>query len=164
MDTRDQVSGPVDCPAELVRYVTDAAGQEAADVIALLRAAGLAPPPGEVREFPPEVLLALGAVARLRRWEAGGHIVHLQCGLPTADGAFVHLIHTLESAATNRTTLTNLGRLTRAVHDLSVSRFAWTARAEFDADIALDTGDEDALVEALAQFLWANRHHPSVTP
>jgi hypothetical protein len=50
------------------------------------------------------------------------------------------------------------------VFDLSISRFAWTARVEFETDIALDTGDEDALVEVLAQFLWAHRHHtPAVS-
>lgn len=145
-------------PVELVRYAADEAARDADEVIALLTAAGLAPPPGETRGLPPGVLLDLGAVVRLRRWEAGGHDVHLRSGLPPAGGALVHLVRALESAATTGRTLTVDGRLARAVFDLAVTRFAWAARPDLGTDIELAPADEDALVEAMAHLLWARRH------
>ena len=48
--------------------------------------------------------------------------------------------------------------LARAVFEVSVTRFAWTARAELGPDVVMDPGNEDALVEAVARFLWAHRH------
>ena len=150
-------------PAELIRFAIDEAGRDADDVAAFLAAAGLAPPPGETRGFPPGILLDLGAVVRLRRWEAAGHAVHVEAGLPSARAALHHVIKTLVDAAANRAALAVAGALGRAVVDLTVSRFAWTARPELGSDVVLHVTDEDALVEALAQFLWAHRHDGPVT-
>lgn len=145
-------------PAELIQFAADEAGRDADDVAAFLAAAGLAPPPGETRRFPPGVLIDLGAVVRLRRWEAAGYAVHIEAGLPTAHGALSHVINTLVKAAANRASLASAGALGRAVFELTVTRFAWAAPRELGADIVLNVEDEDALVEALAQFLWARRH------
>lgn len=145
-------------PAELVRYAADEASRDADAVIALLTTAGLAPPPGERRDFPPGLLLDLGAAVRLKRWEAGGHEVHKRSGLPSASAALVHLLHALESASTAVDTRAAGGRLARAVFDLAVTRFAWAARPDLGADIELAAADEDALVEAMAHLLWACRH------
>jgi hypothetical protein len=150
--------------ADLVRYAADEATRDAEEVIALLTAAGLAPPPGETRDFPPGLLLDLGAAVRLKRWEAGGHEVHTQSGLPSAGAALVHLLHALESVSTAGDARAVSGRLAREVFDLAVTRFAWAARPDLGADIELAPGDDDAMVEALAQFLWAHRHHPTATP
>jgi hypothetical protein len=144
-------------PEDLVRFAVDEAGRDADDVAALLAAAGLAPP-GGTGEVPAGVLLDLGAVVRLRRWEAAGHAVHIEAGLPTARAALQLVIATLLSAAVDRAGLAAAGELGRAVFGLAVSRFAWTARARLGADVVLAGGAEDALVEALAQFLWAHRH------
>ena len=40
---------------------------------------------------------------------------------------------------------------------LSVERFAWTAPAELGTDVSLAEADEEALLEAFADFLWAHR-------
>jgi hypothetical protein len=145
-------------PADLVRYAADEAARDADAVIALLTAAGLAPRPGETRGVPPGLLLDLGAAVRLNRWEAGGHEVHTQSGLPSAGAALVHLLHALESASTAGGTRAVSGRLAREVFDLAVTRFAWAARPDLGADIELAPADEDALVEAMAHLLWACRH------
>jgi len=144
-------------PAELIRFAADEAGRDADDVATFLAAAGLTPPPGETRGFPPGILLDLGAVVRLRRWEAAGYPVHVEAGLPTARAALHHVIAMLFEAAAGRATLKTAGVLGRAVFDVAATRFAWAARPELGADIALDGGDEDVLVEALAQYLWTHR-------
>lgn len=146
-------------PVEMIQFAVDEAGRDADDVAAFLAAAGLAPPPGETRGFPPGVLLDLGAVMRLRRWEAAGYAVHVAAGLPTARGALSHVIDTLVKAAVNRASLATAGALGRAVFELTVTRFAWAAPRELGTDIMLNIDDEDSLVEALAQFLWAGRHN-----
>lgn len=145
-------------PPELIQFAADEAARDADDVAAFLAAAGLAPPPSEPRGFPPGILLDLGAVVRLRRWEAAGFAVHTEAGLPTADAALTRLIATLVAAASERTALATTGVLARSVFELTVTRFAWAARAELGADVALDVSDEDALVAAMAQFLWAHQH------
>jgi hypothetical protein len=38
-----------------------------------------------------------------------------------------------------------------------VDNFAWLGRSTWDADLVLGESEEDALVEILAPFLWANR-------
>lgn len=144
-------------PAELVRFAVDEAGRDAEDVAAFLAAAGLAPPPGETRGWPPGVLLDLGAFVRLRRWEASGYTFHVEAGLPTARTALRRVITTLIGAAADRGVLAAAGELGLAVFGLTVSRFAWTARPQLGSDVVLDLGDEDALVEALAQLMWALR-------
>jgi hypothetical protein len=95
---------------------------------------------------------------RLRRWEAAGYAVHVEAGLPTACASLDHVIRTLIAAAADRTALAAAGALGRAVFDLAVTRFAWTAGPELGSDVVLDVSGEDALIEALAQFLWSHRH------
>src|SRR5205085_2661663 len=112
-------------PAELTRFAADEAGRDADDRAAFLAAAGLAAPPGGTFDFPPGILLGLGAVVRLRRWEAAGYSVHVGAGLPTAHWALIRVITTLTRAAANRAAPASAGALGRAVFDVAVTRFAW---------------------------------------
>lgn len=96
-------------------------------------------------------------------WEAAGYTVHIDDGLPTAGAALNRLIGTLVAAATNPDAPTAAGALDRAVFDLTVTRFAWTARPELGADVVLHVDEEDALVETLARVLWAHRHDGPAT-
>jgi len=48
--------------------------------------------------------------------------------------------------------------LSMLVVKLFIDRFAWHAKIEWRADVVLDFLDEDAAVEAIAEFLWRNRH------
>lgn len=143
-------------PAEAIRFARDEAARDADDVAAFLAGTGLAPPRGATRPFPPGTLLDLAAFARVRRWEAAGHTAHTEAGLPTADAILRHVHGGLLAAATNAVAVPD-GAYHRAVWTLAVDRFAWAARTELDADVALDTEGEDELVEALARFLWAHR-------
>jgi len=146
-------------PPELIQFVTDEAQRDANNVAEFLSKAGLAPEEGHTRELLAGTLLDLGGFVRLRRWEAAGYMVHVDAGLPTACEALNHIINTLIGAAKNRDTLKTAGALGRVVFDTTVSRFAWTARPELGSDVVLDVDDEDALVEAVTQFLWAHRQH-----
>ena len=145
-------------PAELIQFAVAEAERDADEVATFLAAAGLAPPPGDTRGIPPGVLLDLGAIVRLRRWEAAGLAVHTEAGLPTADAALTRLVALLVAAASDRTVLATAGVLARSVFELTVNRFAWTAQPELGTDVVLLADDEDALVDALAQFLWERRH------
>ncbi len=147
-------------PAGLVQFATAEAERDAVDVVVFLTRAGLAPPPGQSRGFPPGILLDLGAVVRLRRWEAAGYAAHLDAGLPSARAALDRVIDTLVTAATTKTTTAALGAgaLAQAVFEVAVTRFAWGAWPILGTDIALDVDDEDRLVEVMAQFLWPRRH------
>jgi hypothetical protein len=147
-------------PIEQIRFAADGAAEEAAWVVALLAAAGLAPPPGETRGFPPGVLLDLGGVARLRAWEAAGLDEHRRAGLPGAREALEHVVGLLTLAAADPTELAHAGRLGRAVFDLRMSRFAWAGPGELRIDAVLDEPDEEALIDALADFLWAAGRRP----
>jgi hypothetical protein len=141
-------------PAEEVRFAADGAEEEAAWVGAFLGAAGFEP--GECG-LPLGILLDLGGMARLRAWEAAGLDVHRRAGLPTAHEALSYIIDTITAAAADRAQLARAGRLGRAVFELRMSRFAWVGPTELRADVALDDPDEDVLLEALVDLLWASR-------
>jgi hypothetical protein len=145
-------------PSELVQFAADEAERGANEVIEMLSKAGLAPSPGETRGLPAGILLDLGAVAQLRRWESAGYKVHLHAGLPSARVALECVIITLEEAATTPISLARAGLLARLVFDVGVTQFAWGGPSILGTQVALDTSDEDAFVEAMAQFLWAHRH------
>jgi hypothetical protein len=171
-------------PPELIRYAAEEAERDATDMAAFLAEAGVVPEPGRPIGVAPGILLDLGAVARLRRWEAAGITVHREAGLPTAraalhrvigmllarfvdlatpgtDGNFVRdvsrLVERLRASGGDQAATAVAGDLHRAVARLTLTRFAWAARPELGADVVLDVRDDDALVETLAQFLWTHR-------
>ena len=102
------------------------------------------------------VLAALAVLAWLPR-DAVAQTGPCAAGLPSARDALGHVIGVITAAAADRAALARAGALGRAVFDLRMSRLAWAGPAELQADVALDAPDEDALIEALAVFLWASR-------
>jgi hypothetical protein len=144
-------------PGEQVRFAAAGAAEEAESATTFLASAGLAPPAGETRGLPRGILLDIGGMVRLRAWEAAGLDAHRRAGLMTADEALEHIIDVLTRAAADPAELARAGALGRAVFDLRMSRFAWAGPMEYQADIALDTPDEEALIDALAKFLWGSR-------
>jgi hypothetical protein len=146
-------------PTELLRHVTEEAERDAGRTGAFLGAVGLGPPDGGVRRLPGDLLLNLGAALRLLSWEQAGLAIHREAGLPAARDAIRQVFLDAVPAA---------GResqpgpwLGEAVLRLSVERFAWAGRRELQAEVLLDFPDEDALVEAMARFLWDHRHTPT---
>jgi hypothetical protein len=142
-------------PTEQIQFAVDGAEEEADWVGVFLTAAGVVP--GESRGFPPGLLLDLGGMTRLRAWEEAGLDVHLQAGLPDAHRALEHIIDILISAAKNPAEIARAGHIGRAVFDLRMNRFAWAGPVELQVDVALDNIEEDTLIAALADLLWAAR-------
>jgi hypothetical protein len=108
-------------------------------------------------EVPPldrDTLLELAAALTLAAWEGSGLGLHRDVGLPPARIAVRYAL------ATVLPTVRRLDPgLIAHVIGLFAERMAWHARAELDADVALDAPDEDALVELMARFLWERRHN-----
>jgi hypothetical protein len=140
-----------DFPSEMVAAVAVDADRDADRVISFLGHLGLRATPEKPLPMPAGFLLHLGAALRLLEWEARGIFVHREAGLPEARQAIRDAFQSLTEPDADPT------KLCVAVLRLCVERFAWSGLPELGADVALDEAQEDALLEALADFLWAQR-------
>ena len=140
-------------PNDLVRFVADDAARDANRVAIFLDVLGLQACPSKPITLPAGFLLDLGAALRLLLWERNGLRVHRDAGLPSAHEAIVSTF----KGITNPNSCA-WGELSLRVLVLSVEHFAWSARFELEADILLDTPEEEAALDAMAQFLWDHRH------
>jgi hypothetical protein len=140
-----------DFPAEMVTAVAVEATRDADRVGLFLDHLGLEGTPEKPLPLPAGFLLHLGAALRLLTWEAQGFFSHRQAGLPEAQQAIRDAFRSLANPDADPT------ELCVAVLRLSVDRFAWSGPSDLGADIALDETQEDALLETLADFLWAQR-------
>src|SRR3954451_7437938 len=149
-----------DFPPDLIQAVARDAARDADRVGVFLDALGR-PPAGRRPQDPPlglpaDLLLGLGAALRLLLWEQQGIDAHRQAGLPPGRQALRDVFR----AATGQADPEAAGRartLPYRVLTLFVERFAWAGRPELGADLTLGPADEDALLEGLADFLWAHR-------
>ena len=129
--------------------VESEAARQAKEVVEFLDALGTGaiPPQKRTRRF----FLLLGAALHLR-WESQGFFFHREAGLPDADQAIREAMSLPHSAADP----TPLGI---AILRLFLEQFAWNGPHNLDADVALDNLTDDAAVlDALAEYLWATRH------
>lgn len=150
-----------DYPPALVAAIAGEAARNADRVGQFLHALGLVPQKGQPPlALPRKFLLGLAAALRLLDWEIQGFHVHLDAGLPSAREALVRVFRAVFAAGS----LEYHVDLRRHVLGLFIERFAWNGRAELDADFALGDVNEDELVEALADFLWSQRHALLATP
>jgi hypothetical protein len=104
--------------------------------------------------LPAEFLLGLGASLRLLSWESEGIDVHRTAGLPAGHDALLDVFRSVTDAGAavrNR-------QLPACVLALSCANFAWAGPIELNVDVTLDPADEELALEALADFLWSNRH------
>jgi hypothetical protein len=143
-------------PPELVEATAREAARDADRVGRLLHELGFVPSPGRPVRLPAAFLLGLGAASRLLDWELGGLRVHRDAGLPPAEQALIDAFRGLVgSAGADGAAARDLARRVVA---LFAARLAWHGRPALGADVALDDLDEDAMLDALAAFLWARRH------
>ena len=152
---------PADFPPELVQAVACEAAEDADRVGLFLRELndGLARRGQTLpRRLPAGLLLGLGAALRLLVWEGTGSRAHLPADLPQAMGAIRDLFAALGKRPASLEALAR--ELVLRVLQVRVENFAWQGRAAWGADLVLGGAEEDALVDALADFLWANRHAP----
>jgi hypothetical protein len=158
MAPTDNCAGLAAFPPELITRVVEQAVSDADLTAHILTLVGLGPPPGEVRRLPATFLLELGAACRLLAWEVAGLTLHRQAGLPSAQDAFRDAFLDDAARLADPSAPDPGPSLTRDVLALTIDRLAWAGPAYFRAEVLLDTPDEDALVEAMARFLWDHRH------
>lgn len=145
-------------PSELIHALALEASRDAAAVICFLQALSDTPAGAWLRalpvRLPREFLLNLGAALRLCIWECKGIHVHREMSLPTGREALVDVFR----AATDADAAARSTQLATRVVALFIDRFAWIGRSELRADLVLGSLSEDALVNAMAEFLWAHRN------
>jgi hypothetical protein len=140
-----------DYPPELIQAVVRDASRDADHVGVFLKALGLSASPEKPLSLPAHFLLELGAALRLLSWESRGFFIHQQAGLPAAREALRAVFSSLSDPSAAPT------ELPYRVMCLSVENFAWNAQEELRADVCLEEAEEEMLLEALADFLWAHR-------
>lgn len=145
-----------DLPPEQIEFTAQKAELEADCVGAILHLLGLAKRSGPPADLPIEFLANLRVYWRLFSWETAGITLHQKAGLPTSQDALRILFRHFKTGRETCSTLHN--GLYDAVFGLLVNNFAWTGQQDLQATIQLDFPDEDRLVEAMARFLWSQRH------
>lgn len=155
MATTSAISTLPTCPFpdELIAAVALEAEADAQSVVAFMRQLGMEFSPEKPHGLSPDLLLFLGAVLRLASWENSGLQIHLDAGLPSAKEAFVDAYRSVveQGKPTVGSDLSN------AVLALFIERFAWNGRRDLNAAIVLDSIDEDAALDALAELLWSRQ-------
>ena len=140
-----------DLPADMVTAVEFDASRDADRVILFLNSLGLGASPEKPMSIPGVFLLHLGAALRLLSWEAKDFFFHFAAGLPKARQAIRDAFKSLDNPNADAT------ELCVAILRLSVERFAWSGPTDLGADVSLDEVQEDILLDAMADFLWASR-------
>jgi hypothetical protein len=146
-----------DLPPDLIRAVAQEGARDAVRVAHFLDALAQTPAGQSLGQrpvrLPADFLLGLGAALRLLLWERNGIRVHLDAGLPPARDALRDVFRSVIDPEVAARTAT----LPSRVSALFVDRFAWTGRLELEADVTLGEAQEEALLDALAEFLWVHR-------
>jgi hypothetical protein len=155
MATVDPIS-VLDLPPALVRGLALQAEADAHRVCLFLDALGIHAAPERPVSFPAGLLLGLGAALRLRSWERAGLQPQSVGKLPSSHQALREVLLSA-SAPSPGDEIAPPGCLAQRVVAAFIDHFAWEGRVELSADVMLGDTDEDALLEALADFLWAHR-------
>lgn len=149
---------PPNLPADLVAALTREGCRDADHVGLFLTHLGVPATPQRPVCLPASLLLGLAAALRLFVWERTGVRPFLPPDLPPALPA----IRDLVAAAAERSD--RLASLAAALSDrvlrVLVDRLAWHGREALGGEVVLGEADEDTLLDALANFLWRNRHAP----
>jgi hypothetical protein len=128
-------------------------------------------PVGQRREhpvaIPAEFLTELAAILRISIWELNNLRDQIAADLPRAEDAYNDL---MERAYHRPESFSSPGEsppLHYRVMEAVLRHLAWNGRRDLGADVLLgrpDDGDDDAALEAMAQYLWARRHSGGERP
>lgn len=107
--------------------------------------------------LPVGFVLEVGAVLLLKHWELNGQHRFLPTDVPSFDAASADFLRRLRQNPSQFNSAQSATLSSRIDH-LIIDRFAWDGDCVLGAEILVGTSDEDMLVEAMAQLLWATRH------
>ncbi|MEX0792201.1 MAG: hypothetical protein WD045_03645 [Pirellulaceae bacterium] len=150
--------GACEIPDELIRALTEFAEQKEAAVAEILQRVGFAPdvdPP-----LPRALLLELGAMMMFASWEDQGLDQHLRAYFPAIEAAtqeFGRRCREGDQAFSDPSDVPS----SRLAIRIFVQHFAWEAKDHLGAAMLVKAGEDDRLVDALANFLWENRYQLS---
>jgi hypothetical protein len=146
-----------ECAVMAVLQQADKAAHLTATVLDLIRLRSQSVGDSFPASFPEGFLLEFAAVAQLGAWENQGLEHHIDCGLPSFSEAASDLCRRAER---NRASLE--GResaiLHRRVLEFWLDQIAWQGPNELGAEFAIAHADEEAFLDAAAEFLWTRRH------
>jgi hypothetical protein len=149
-------------PPDLLDAVTRDAESDAERVFEFLDVIGVRPSgegaDGIPVKLPAYFLLRLAAALRLCTWEQKGLLIHQEAGLPSANDALRELGRSIAAPGPLQQEKQAADQLSQGVLRVAMNSLAWGGRVYFDADLAVGDADEDRLVEAMADLLWAHRH------
>ncbi|MDB5391722.1 MAG: hypothetical protein JWM11_7368 [Planctomycetaceae bacterium] len=110
------------------------------------------------RQFASEFYLALGVGLRFWAWEDSKIYFHLEVGLPSGKEVILNALQLVSGSElkelSERLNITSL----RLIHD----RFVWLAKNEMTVDLGFQNQLDDEQLDAIADFLWNNRHIQSI--
>jgi hypothetical protein len=144
-------------PTDLINAIKADALRDAERVERFLRVLGLQPILHHLIRHRPGFLLDLAAALRLLAWEEAGLDLKAFARLPAARAALLNVLQSLTQSVIGQHEAVKVDSLLQDVMGAFFDYFAWSARVELDVDVTLGEVDEDAVLEALADFLWAHR-------
>lgn len=141
-------------PTEYVHSL-QSLGERGADRVAtFLRAFGLESRPDRPLQLPAELLIGLDLALRFWAWERSAIAAHTDAGLPSSDEVLKRVLSLMHGPELCKY-VENLGL--RAII-VQREQFVWQAGGKLGADIAITPGDDEAFLEAVAEFLWTHRN------
>lgn len=139
---------------EMLVFLQQETSADADRVIGFLRLIGFPFSKKNPISLPPDFLRTLATALRLIEWERLGFTLHLEQGLPSGQQVLDHVFNVapLPASAPDKE------KLDAKVGLLALAHFAWQARRQVGATVALDLLVEDSALETVAEFLWTHRH------
>ncbi len=137
--------------ADMIKAVAVDASRDADLVHLFLSKAGLLGTSEKPIRLPAAFLLRLGSALRLLVWETQGLSFHRAAGLPESREAVHQAVLSLSEPDADSTDFC------KSVFRLSIQHFAWSGVVDLGADVFIDEFEEDALLDALADYLWAQQ-------
>ncbi len=108
-------------------------------------------------QAPADLILEMGVSLQIWEWTTGGIAAGAIVGL--SDGPPAHDLHAYIEERANQFNGSRGENLCRALVEFYESRFALQGYELLGADILLGSvDDEDAFVDAFAEYVWNNRH------
>jgi hypothetical protein len=145
-------------PPDMVRWAETAARDDADAVGTFLRdACGIRGTPDRPVRVPLQLVLDLAGALRLHAWEQVGTDPRQFPGLPDLACALRDVVRQVRPDLDDSGTGLPPGELAARVFDVHLDFFAWCGRPELGADVILGPADEEAVLDALADFLWRYR-------